>query len=288
MMLTRYSWLMPLMPLLVAQSAIGQAAAWIDFDGAIKGSATDSRHRDWIDLTGFEISGTLATGQIGGFSIRKSLDRASGQMFLGCVQGTRFPKATLDMNRSAALQEPRLARLDLDDVWLTHYQCSGASGGEFADESVGLVFKRIIYTYVLPDSKTVSVEFDYFSSGGEDSDNDGMPDAWEATYGLSVGSDDSNGDLDGDGLTNLQEYQLGTDPKSGTSFFKASLSPATATPGTYQLTWNSVAGKAYVIEWSPDLKTPFATLRTVTATAASTTETITNTGNVGFYRVRPQ
>ncbi|MDD5555920.1 MAG: S8 family serine peptidase [bacterium] len=45
-----------------------------------------------------------------------------------------------------------------------------------------------------------------------DEDADGMPDAWEAYYGLDPYSDDTAGDLDGDGLTNLEEYLLGTNP----------------------------------------------------------------------------
>lgn len=45
-----------------------------------------------------------------------------------------------------------------------------------------------------------------------DTDNDRMPDDWETRYGLIVGVDDSQGDLDGDGTTNLQEFQEGTDP----------------------------------------------------------------------------
>jgi hypothetical protein len=39
-----------------------------------------------------------------------------------------------------------------------------------------------------------------------DGDGDGMDDTWEAAYGLAVGMDDSVGDLDSDGLSNLGEY----------------------------------------------------------------------------------
>jgi len=47
---------------------------------------------------------------------------------------------------------------------------------------------------------------------GVDSDGDGMPDAWENTYGLNPEVDDANDDKDGDGLTNIQELQAGTNP----------------------------------------------------------------------------
>jgi uncharacterized repeat protein (TIGR01451 family) len=45
-----------------------------------------------------------------------------------------------------------------------------------------------------------------------DGDGDGMPDEWEFDYGLNLGMDDANDDLDGDGLLNIQEYDNGTDP----------------------------------------------------------------------------
>ena len=50
-------------------------------------------------------------------------------------------------------------------------------------------------------------------SFAQDTDSDGMPDQWEIAYGLNPSSSgDANLDPDGDGLTNLQEYQHGTNP----------------------------------------------------------------------------
>lgn len=49
-----------------------------------------------------------------------------------------------------------------------------------------------------------------------DSDNDGLPDSWENQFGLdsnnAVGNDGATGDGDNDGLTNIQEYNNGTNP----------------------------------------------------------------------------
>ena len=53
---------------------------------------------------------------------------------------------------------------------------------------------------------------DYSSLDLTDSDGDGMHDSWETLNGIDPNTDDAGGNLDGDGLTNLQEYQQGYDP----------------------------------------------------------------------------
>jgi len=45
-----------------------------------------------------------------------------------------------------------------------------------------------------------------------DTDMDGMPDEWETTFGLNSSTDDSAGDVDGDGYTNIEEFLNGTNP----------------------------------------------------------------------------
>jgi len=53
----------------------------------------------------------------------------------------------------------------------------------------------------------------------DDDDNDGMPDAWETTHGLNpIDASDAAGDADGDGRTNIVEYQNGTDPNVPDAF----------------------------------------------------------------------
>jgi hypothetical protein len=50
-----------------------------------------------------------------------------------------------------------------------------------------------------------------------DTDSDGMYDGWETSNGLTVGTDDSALDPDGDGLTNREEQDAGSDPHDDNS-----------------------------------------------------------------------
>ncbi len=53
----------------------------------------------------------------------------------------------------------------------------------------------------------------WISTNVDDRDNDGMPDWWEEKYGFDPDApSDAGNDNDGDGYTNLKEYQIGTNP----------------------------------------------------------------------------
>lgn len=64
------------------------------------------------------------------------------------------------------------------------------------------------------DSLTDWFEIYYTNSNATNSDTDSdlMPDGWEYQHNLNLFSDDSGLDPDADDLTNLREYQYGTDP----------------------------------------------------------------------------
>jgi len=57
-------------------------------------------------------------------------------------------------------------------------------------------------------------EISYYNSDplDADTDNDGMPDGYEAAYYFDLNFDDGGYDYDGDGLTNLGEYTAATEP----------------------------------------------------------------------------
>ncbi len=45
-----------------------------------------------------------------------------------------------------------------------------------------------------------------------DNDGDGIPDDWEARFGLDPGADDAGGDIDQDGISNRDEFRAGLEP----------------------------------------------------------------------------
>ncbi|MFH1477480.1 MAG: Amuc_1099 family pilus-like system protein [Verrucomicrobiota bacterium] len=51
----------------------------------------------------------------------------------------------------------------------------------------------------------------------KDSDLDGIPDEWELRYGLNPNADDALQDADGDGFTNLEEFQALSNPRDADS-----------------------------------------------------------------------
>lgn len=91
---------------------------------------------------------------------------------------------------------------------------------------------------------------------GEDSDGDGLPDAWERAL-LKAGQDLSdinpNDDTDGDGMSNLNEYLAGTYAFDSSDGF--TLGIRGMNEGRAVLEFTAIRGRSYAIQRSSDLQT---------------------------------
>jgi hypothetical protein len=78
-----------------------------------------------------------------------------------------------------------------------------------------------------------------------DGDSDGLPDAFEAQYGVS----DPAGHDDGDGVPNIEEYFANTNPTNGASFLHLVGGVVTNGEGHLLITWDSIGGTRYRIAY---------------------------------------
>lgn len=96
-----------------------------------------------------------------------------------------------------------------------------------------------------------------------DRDHDGMSDLWESSVGLSPTDNGStnplespDADPDGDGWTNIQESQAGTDPFSANppdGILQTHIAQNPSVPGVFVISWPTKSGKEYTLLVSPDL-----------------------------------
>ncbi len=117
-----------------------------------------------------------------------------------------------------------------------------------------------------------------------DSDNDGMPDDWEALHGLVVGVNDSGGDPDDDGMTNVEEYQAGTDPQNPLSYLLLTIVGG----GPAMLEFLAMADRSYTIEYVDALDgRPWQRFTNVAAGAQRLVQLPAGTSpTVRFFRLR--
>jgi hypothetical protein len=88
---------------------------------------------------------------------------------------------------------------------------------------------------------------------GDDNDNDGLSDIWEASHSLNLNLNDASTDSDGDGQNNLAEFLAGTSPRNRQS--KLQINSLTLVGMQSTLRFPSVTGVRYRIQCSPALMT---------------------------------
>ena len=95
------------------------------------------------------------------------------------------------------------------------------------------------------------------SMGTSDADGDQIPDVWESANGLDPNNpNDATLDPDLDGLTNLQEYQAGTNPRDSRSVLRLVASRYTAAGSNLVLVFSAAANRNYSIHYTDQLNPP--------------------------------
>jgi len=87
--------------------------------------------------------------------------------------------------------------------------------------------------------------------GTEDTDGDGLDDAWEMAY-FNTLSRDGTGDFDGDGATDAHEFRAGTDPTDQHAVLRA-IPLLSLANGELRLLWPAAPGRAYRVEYKDGL-----------------------------------
>jgi hypothetical protein len=131
-------------------------------------------------------------------------------------------------------------------------------------------------------------------AGGEDTDHDGLPDAWELQYfGSATSTNTAEGDYDEDGTDNLFEYIADTNPTNAASLFEALITnDVTAVGATMDLQVGPPTSdeRYYDVFWTTNIVvepidwTPFNLDVVGSSAGAALWLTVTNEGAGRFYR----
>jgi hypothetical protein len=117
-----------------------------------------------------------------------------------------------------------------------------------------------------------------------DSDLDGMPDAWEIAYGLNPNNPtDAQMDADHDGISNLQEFQAGTNPLVFDELFIAGVQ--TPVGGFLTLVVHTPVGTSCTLETSTNL-TNWAQSITFVCSSSNQSLSVPAPKPASFYRLK--
>ncbi|SDZ99919.1 hypothetical protein SAMN05216562_1613, partial [Microbulbifer marinus] len=188
-----------------------------DGDGIVDGddfAPADSRYRLDADGDGLPNEWELANG-LNQFDARDASDSYFGDSD-GLTPLREFALGTDPRNDDSDgdYADDRMDRYPLNSLYFL--DSDRDSMPDSWESSYGFDYYSALDGNDDPDGDGISNRYEFAAGSNplvdelRDSDGDSMPDYWESLYGLDPQAADADGDADGDGLSNLQEFQAGT------------------------------------------------------------------------------
>ena len=134
--------------------------AFLQIDG-VPGEATESKHKDWIELTSIQHHVSQPTsstkGSAGGgatgrsvhepFVITKFIDKATPKLYEAVSSGKHFKKMKIEVCRAGG-DKVKYYEVNLEEVLISSVSTSGhGAGDELPSESVSLDYGKIEWIY---------------------------------------------------------------------------------------------------------------------------------------------
>ena len=132
----------------------------------IKGSVTDTKFKEQIELDSFQWGAGIGVGSARGgdrttsepsvseITATKKLDKASEGLFKQLLMGEPVAKGTISFTAAIKGESVAYAVLDMEDVIISGY--SQSSGGDFPTESISLNISKFVYSFSGRDDKQAS------------------------------------------------------------------------------------------------------------------------------------
>lgn len=134
----------------------------MELDG-IKGSSTDEKFKDMIELSSFQWGAGLGVGSPRGgdrttsepsvseITTTKQLDKSSELLFKKLLMGETIPKGKINFVVASKGESVAYAVLELEKVIISGY--SQSSGGDFPSESISLNFTKFDWMFTGRDAE---------------------------------------------------------------------------------------------------------------------------------------
>ena len=143
-----------------------EAAAYLKFDG-VDGEATDSGHKDWINLLSFQQTISRESSAASGATraraaavfedivVTKQLDKSTPKLQEAIASGKVYPSVEFELAANYGGSRATYLKYELTNVMVTSYSISGSADG-VPTEQLSLNFEEIKVTYTEFDSSGTS------------------------------------------------------------------------------------------------------------------------------------